>query len=333
MTFTHTGTPTSTAVIGVDVGGTDVKGAVFSPSGQIIAQTSRPTFSIDGLPRCSLHSVVVELQASSCALGVPVGEIGVSTAGLVDSRTGIVTSAANLGWTDEPLGSLLEQRTGLPVTLDHDARAAARAEQMVRRGQDGFDNFVFIPIGTGVAAGIIMDGHLITGATGAAGEFGHVPVEPGGRLCACGQRGCLEAYSSGSSIVARYRELGGTAARSSADVVRLQGHDPIAQEAWDTAITALSIALTALIAITDPRTVVIGGGLSRAGAALIDPLRVALACRLRWRPTPRIEQSELSSYAGLIGAGLLALHHPVPDSFVATALDELRAVSSGRKAS
>jgi glucokinase len=184
-------------------------------------------------------------------------------------------------------------------------RSAGTAEALLGAGR-GADDFVFIAVGTGIAAAIVTAGRTVTGVGRAAGEVGHMPVHPGGKRCSCGQRGCLEAYASGLAITRRYRELGGRRARTAEKMVDLLGVDPIADAAWSDAVEALSLGLSAITMTLDPALIVLGGGLARAGDTLLAPLRTALTELLVWRRPPAIMLSQLGSQAGRIGAGMHA---------------------------
>ncbi|WP_286344647.1 ROK family protein [Frondihabitans sucicola] len=201
--------PGDSAIVAVDIGGTTIKGAAFGPSGIVLERATVPTFGAEGSPLAATVELIGKLADAVSAGGHRLTGIGVASPGLVDSVRGSVIFAANLGWTDVAIVDLLAERFGVPVALEHDGRAAARAERAARvaAGRDG-DDFVFVPIGTGISAAIVTGGVFVTGATGGAGEFGHVPVVPDGELCTCGQRGCVEVYASASAIARRYRAAG-----------------------------------------------------------------------------------------------------------------------------
>lgn len=304
----------SHVVVAVDIGGTTVKGALYPEDGAGLAFASSPTFldrpesaGLEDRPMAAVTGVVDELVARAASEDLVVTGIGVCSPGLVDSEAGVVVLAVNLGWAALPVADILRARFGVPVALDHDARAATRAEQAARRaaGLDA-DNLVFIPIGTGVSATVVAGGSFIVGEGGAAGEFGHVTVVPDGELCSCGQRGCVEVYASAGNVLRRYREAGGEQADDTREVVRRVDSDPVAALVWQEAIAALAAGIVMLTAVLDPGTIVLGGGLGQAGDRLLVPLRRSVADRLTWRKPPRIEQSLVGPAAGLAGAALLA---------------------------
>ncbi|MEZ0494520.1 ROK family protein [Kineococcus sp. TBRC 1896] len=286
-------------VLAVDVGGTGLKGAVVDDRGRTLARRDRPT-RLDGRgPADNLLALVADLTALAGA-EEPVA-VGVGTPGIVDEATGTVVYASNLGWRDVGLRALLEDATGLPVGVGHDARAAGRAEQLAS-GTHG--SFVFVPIGTGIAAALVVEGTAVSGVSGAAGEFGHVVVHPGGEVCPCGQHGCVEAYAAGGAVVRRFRARGGEAA-STAEVVALLGWDPRADEVWADAVRALALGLQGLTMLLDPAEIVLGGGVSGAGAVLLDPLGAELASLLTWRSPPPLRTARWGAQAGRVGAALL----------------------------
>ena len=303
----------SRVVVAVDIGGTTVKGALYAEDGTPLASVASPTFGDRGKSAgpedramAAVTEVVDQLVGRAARDGHALAGIGVCSPGLVDSTAGIVALAVNLGWVAFPIADILRARFGVPVALEHDARAGARAEQAARRAIGrGVDDLVFIPIGTGISATVVCGGSVIVGASGAAGEFGHVPVVPGGELCNCGQRGCIETYASASSVFRRYREAGGEHAANTRELVQRIESDGIASLVWQQAIAALATGLGMLTAVLDPGVIVIGGGMGEAGDRLLAPLRRAVAERLTWREPPRIEQSLVGPAAGLAGAALL----------------------------
>lgn len=291
----------SDVVLAIDIGGTTVKGSVFADGLELSPEVAAPTFEGSLGAFDAVLAVVSDLARTAHAQGYEPTAIGVGTPGLVDAPSGLVRYAANLEWTNFPLARLLEEHFSLPTTIDHDARTAARAEMALR---PALRDFVFIPIGTGISAAIVTAGKTVTGARGQAGELGHVPTIPDGRSCSCGQLGCLETYASASAVLSGYVEVGGTA-NNAADVARLVGKDPLADQVWSTAVNALAIGITTLTATLDPAEIVIGGGLSAAGAVLLNPLREEVQGLLGWRDAPAISKSRAGPRAGLLGAALL----------------------------
>ncbi|GAA0318385.1 ROK family protein [Kineococcus aurantiacus] len=290
-------------MLAVDVGGTGLKGAVVDARGHTVAVRDRPSRA-GGRPVVdNLRDLLADLAALAAAAGPerPVA-VGVGTPGTVDEASGTVVYASNLGWRDLGLRRLLEEATGLPVAVGHDGRAAGRAEQLVS-GTRG--NFVFVPIGTGISAALVVGGVAVAGVSGAAGEFGHVVVHPDGELCPCGQRGCVEAYAAGAAVLRRYLARGGRAA-STAEVVGRLGTDALARQVWAEAVHALALGLQGLTVLLDPAEVVLGGGVSAAGPLLLEPLEVRLRSLLAWREPPPLRTARWGTEAGRVGAALLA---------------------------
>lgn len=289
-------------VVAVDLGGTAMKGAVVTEDGRPVAEATRAT-PPDGILE-ALIALLAELRDAALADGLDVVGAGVATPGMLDETRGFVHYASNLGWRDVPLLDIVRDRLGLPVAVGHDVRAAGLAERTSGAAQ-GEDDVVLVPIGTGVAAALVSAGGTITGATGAAGEFGHIPVVPGGEPCTCGQRGCLEVYMSGAGVARRYRAAGGEALSTRAIVARL-GADPLADRIWSEAVAVLAQGLDILTLLLDPGVIVLGGGVSHAGAALFEPLGERMSAGLAWRERPRVVRSAFGGDAGRAGAALLA---------------------------
>ncbi|MCZ2830595.1 ROK family protein [Modestobacter sp. VKM Ac-2986] len=298
--------PAEVAAIAVDVGGTTVKGALVDAAGRPLHELAAPTSPADGTPVADvLTAVLAGLAGRAAASGLRVVGAGVVTPGTVDETTGRVGFAANLGWRDFDLRTHLEQRVAVPVAVGHDVRAAGAAEALLGAGR-GARDLAFVALGTGIAAALVTGGAVVSGATRAAGEIGHMPVHPGGRPCTCGQVGCLEAYASGAAVARRYAELGGRPGSTAGDVAAALGTDPAADRAWQEAVQALALASSTLTMALDPALLVFGGGLGRAGERLLAPLRWELAGLLAWRAAPRLAAAELGQDAGRVGAAMLA---------------------------
>lgn len=293
-------------VVALDVGGTSIKAALIDRQGTVAGLMRRPT-GVEFGPAAVVAGIVDLAAELAVHHDFDVAGIGVCVPGTVDSVAGIARYAANLGWTDAPIVALIRQRTGLPVVLAHDVKTAALAE--ARRGA-GTSSMFFMAIGTGIAGALAIDGVVDDGGTGLAGEIGHLVVRPGGPACHCGNRGCLEAIASASRISSRYAALTGTEPISARDIAnRVARGEIAAQQIWTEAVEALADALAAATVLMDPGRFVIGGGLSLAGYLLTDPLGIALAQRLTFRPAPPIAVSELGDEAGVLGAALRAFDH------------------------
>jgi glucokinase len=294
-------------VIGVDVGGTTVKAALLDSAGLEYARSERPTPRHLGADAviATIIGAIVELRAR-VPEAVRLRAVGLVVPGVVDAQQGIAVYAANIGWRELPLRQIVAEAVGLPVVLDHDVRAAGLAELEWGAGR-GLHEVLFVALGTGVAAAVITRGQAYAGATGRAGELGHLPVFPEGERCACGQRGCTETYASGAALSRRYSAASGISDVPAEDVIsRAAAGDPVAQRIFSDAITALGRALVSYALLMDPEVILIGGGMAASGAALLQPLSREVQAGLAWRPAPTITNGKFAGDAGRRGAGLLA---------------------------
>jgi glucokinase len=295
-----------TSAVAIDLGGTSMKGALVAADGTALARIDAPTPAAAG--GAAVLAAVLALARSLAAAAGDTRVVGGAAITPGQVHEGIVRFAANLGWRDVPLAAELSAALGVPAAVEHDAAGAALAE--AAHGNRGAD-CLFVALGTGIGTGHVRDGRVATGSTGGAGELGHIPVYPDGEPCACGQRGCLEVYASAAAVARRYAASRAAAGDpdpdSTADaVVARLDSDPVARAVWVKAIEALALALATTTLLIDPGLIVLGGGLARAGDALLKPLSGRLAARLAWRPPPPLELSALGTDAGWRGAGLLA---------------------------
>ncbi|WP_298863754.1 ROK family protein [uncultured Microbacterium sp.] len=292
-------------VLAFDVGGTDVKSALFDASGEAVGLRRTPTPVGDGDAAGSLIARLAELASELREQHpeiVPEG-VGLVVPGIVDSENGVGVFSSNLGWCNAPIRDLMRTELGLPVAFDHDVRSASWAERVLGGARD-YANAVVLVIGTGIAGALLVGGQPYT-AGGYAGEIGHSPI--GEWPCPCGARGCLEARASAGAISRRYTEATGTAVDGAKEVIaRASAGDEIAARIWDEALDALAMSIAQLTAVMAPDAVVIGGGLSRAGGALFDDLRRRLTDRLSFHRIPALVPAELSGNAGILGAALRA---------------------------
>ncbi|MFC9808237.1 ROK family protein [Streptomyces griseoaurantiacus] len=288
-----------------------MKAALVGAEGELLHRARRPTGRERG-PEAVTAAVLdfaAELRAHGLsAFGEPALAAGVAVPGIVDDARGVAAYSANLGWRDVPLRALLSERLGgVPVALGHDVRTGGLAEGRIGAGR-GADRFLFVPLGTGIAGAIGIDGRVEAGAHGFAGEIGHVVVRPGGVDCPCGQRGCLERYASASAVGHAWAAaLGDPEADAAADCARaVAAGDTRAREVWQAAVDALADGLVTALTLLDPRTLIIGGGLAEAGPTLFDPLHEALRARVTFQKLPEVVPAGLGDNAGCLGAGLLA---------------------------
>ncbi|MBS43201.1 MAG: glucokinase [Nocardioides sp.] len=304
---------------GIDIGGTKIAGAVVDEDGTIVAHERVES------PATDTDAIVTAITGLVGSLGAqhPVTRVGIGAAGYIDAGRAVVMFAPNIAWRDEDLRDVVEKRVELPVVVENDANAAAWGEFAFGAGKD-VDDMLMVTVGTGVGGGLVLGGHLYRGGFGAAGEIGHLRVVPEGRLCGCGNLGCLEQYASGSALVKRTRELADrpeAAAlldRVGGDLTRVDGPlvtraardgDPFAVDRLAEVGRWLGEALASLAAVLDPSVTVVGGGVSEAGDLLLEPAREAFARELTGRghrPAMEIRRATLGNDAGVVGAGDLA---------------------------
>jgi len=309
------------AVLAIDIGGTKLAAGVVDTDGRMLVRGEVPTLAGEGLEPVLGRIVGLgrELLSRPEVARVRVHRIGVGCAGPVDIKAGLVFRPPNLpGWTRVPLTDHIQRSLGLPTVLENDANAAALGEFRYGAGK-GTGSIVYMTVSTGIGGGIILDGKVWHGLKDAAGEVGHMTVCPDGPVCGCGNRGCLEAMSSGPSIARRGREavavgrqtrLSEISKPTSADVVRLaQEGDPVAGEVWAEAVKYLGIGVAAVITILAPERVVIGGGVTMAGDALFQPLREQARQRVKLVPVESVPilPAALGPDVGILGAAAVAL--------------------------
>jgi len=293
-------------VAAVDVGGTTIKGALVDHDGTVMARLRRPTPPGDNGPDEVLAEILVCVDELSGAASqrVRVRAVGVVVTGIVDERRGMAVHSQNVGWRNVPVRSFVEHATRLPVGFGHDVRAGTLAEWRLGAGR-GLQDLVFVPVGTGISAGIVVDGQLITG-DGYAGELGHVDVGHG-EPCSCGGRGCVEALASATAIARRYAAASGRPVTGAREVAELMvTGDPTARRIWTDATEALALALAWTSVVLAPQAILIGGGLARSGGLLFEPLAEALGRHLGVVRRPPLVPATLADDAGFLGAALLA---------------------------
>jgi glucokinase len=310
--------------IGIDVGGTKILAGLVDAKGCVLHQARRQSARND--PTNVLNTVCEVVEELQRASDDAVVAVGLGIAGPVDADRSTVFYAPNLGWPQVPVRDLLTDRVGLPVIVENDGNAAAWGEFVAGAGTNVQDLTV-ITVGTGIGGGIIINGELLRGAHGAAGEIGHMNAVPNGRPCGCGRNGCWEQYASGNALVREARTLAAERRQEAGLLLSLgdgtpegvQGvhvtaaareGDPVAMEAFAVVGTWLGRGLADLSSILDPGAFVIGGGVSEAGDLLLDSARATLAEKLTVgrsrRPIPEVRLATLGNEAGLIGAAALA---------------------------
>ncbi len=266
-----------TLLLGLDIGGTKSAAVIGDTDGNVLARASAPT------PRDTWEAAVAllcDLSRSVCrGYGVSVSDmaaLGVSCGGPLNSATGTVYAPPNLpAWEAVPLKSLLEAEFGLPTRLENDANATALAEHRWGAGR-GCSDMAFLTMGTGIGAGLILDGRLYRGRRDLAGEVGHATVLPDGPPCPCGKRGCLEALASGTSLARMGRERYGEDSLTALDVcARARLGDPIAQSIIADVALYMGIGLANLLHTLNLERIVLGTLAVHAADLLLDPIRAA----------------------------------------------------------
>lgn len=296
-------------VVAIDVGGTGIKCALVTAAHEVVHTERHATGSERGAEAVvqTILDVAAGLAGQAYAEGLLPVAAGICLPGVVDEADGVVRYAANTGgMRNVPLRDLAAARLGLPVRVGHDVRTGGLAEAKLGAGA-GYDQVLFLPIGTGIAAAHIVGGTVLAGGHWGAGEIGHIIVRPGGPECGCGQHGCLEAIASAAAVGRHYTQRAGTPATAREVAEKAADGDRLAIEVWADAVDALAAALLTAQALYDPTLVVIGGGLAEAGEQLLAPLRTALRERIAFFTEPRIVRAKLGDEAGSLGAALLAL--------------------------
>lgn len=302
--------------IGIDIGGTAIKGAVIDEKGKLYGEDSVITVKgaeiINGI--VTLCNRLMKLNKEE------VKGIGIGCAGVINSADGIVVRADNLGLYDFPMVKLLKQSINLPVKITNDANAAALGEAKFGAGKN-YKNSILVTLGTGVGGGIVIDGKLFEGNKSAGAEIGHMVIKRGGDLCSCGRRGCLEAYSSATALKKRTKwameEDAGSAMwrKYTSDTVtgktafEFAATDASAKKVVDRYIDYLACGLINLANIFRPEVIMLGGGVSKEGENLTVPLQRIVdreTFAAEYAPV-KITVATLGSAAGAYGAAALCL--------------------------
>jgi len=297
----------SDVVAAVDVGGTRIKAALVTPLYDTLASVTTPTpKDITADIGAVVHATVTDLLARAAQHDRPARLVGcgVVVPGLVDETRGVGAYSVNLGWRDLPIRDPVASLLGVPTVVGHDVRAGLLAETRLGAAR-GARHALFLPVGTGIASALLLDGAVVT-ADGRAGELGHLVIDPAGPACGCGATGCLEVIASAAAIEREYAARTGRIVAAEEVAERASAGDPDATAVWARAVAALAQAIVATVTITGVDLVLIGGGLAESGAALLDPLRADVASRLTFQRPPRLAQAALGNLAGCLGAACLA---------------------------
>jgi glucokinase len=308
-------------IAGIDIGGTKIAIALATPACGIVAQHSFPTQVGDG-PHKIMERTLGQLDELIKREEAVLSRVGVACAGPLDTRRGVTVAPPNLpGWHEFPVVEIVRERIGVPVAFDNDANAAALAELRFGAGR-GLKNLVYVTVSTGIGGGVIVDGKLVHGITGNAGEIGHLTVLPNGPKCGCGARGCLEAVCSGTGIARRLIDkVNGGASSLLADrfgnieqvtakniaEAAAEG-DPLAGDIWEETVFYLSIGLGNIIVMFEPEAIILGGGVAMTGEQLFRPLRRRIAEQVKIFRAENIKilHAGLGAESGIYGALALA---------------------------
>ncbi|PWU68521.1 MULTISPECIES: ROK family glucokinase [Gracilibacillus] len=318
---------TKDVLIGVDIGGTTVKIALISTKGEMITKWEIPTIlsnAGENVPRHIWNAIKEKLQDLKISKDRCIG-MGVGAPGFIEPETGSIAIAVNIGWRNFPLKDILEELSELPVFIDNDANIAALGENWKGSGNQ-VHNMLAVTLGTGVGGGIISNRKIISGANGTGGEIGHITVvQENGAPCNCGRSGCLETVASATGIVrqakewinlgkaplleAKWKENGELTTKDIFEAVA-SGDQP-AKQLIDQIMDVLGFSLANIAVTTNPAKIVIGGGVSKAGNVLLDPLIEAF----RRYALPRISEAceiviaQLGNDAGVYGGAYLVLQN------------------------
>ena len=306
--------------IGIDIGGTNTKLVVVNRAGKLLAQDRFKTEAEKG-PRAFLKRLGAAVDSLRRDYGRQLVSIGMGAAGDVDPERGVLRFAPNLRWENVSLTGPLEKLTKLPCFMENDANMAAWGAYEIELKRK-YEDVLTLTLGTGIGSGMILGGKLYHGATGTAGEAGHMKIEPGGRLCGCGGRGCLEAYCGSRAIMARAREL---ITNEAAMIKRYAAPgkerfnticltnaaaagNPAARRIWEETGTFLGRGLASLILVLNPGCVVLTGGVSRARKWFLPAMKKVLREQQLKTPFSRVkirisDDADLGSH----GAALFGL--------------------------
>jgi glucokinase len=299
-------------IIAIDIGGTQIRTAAYSLGNINPIKVRRKSTHAS---RGTVYDRLIKAVAYVWPSGQTVEAISTAVSGPLDSETGIILLTPNIKeWTNFPLGEKLNSRFGVPVYVNNDAKMAAVGEWRYGAGK-GHHDVLYLTIGTGIGGGVILDDHLLLGQRGLATELGHVTVLPDGPLCSCGQRGHLEAVASGPAIAkyvsekiaeGRQSVLGSGATLTARAVAEAaQQGDELSKEAFIRAGTFIGQATAGFLHIFNPSIVIFGGGVSRSGDLILDPIKESMRNNIMdpaYLDGVEIAIAELGDNAGLLGS-------------------------------
>jgi glucokinase len=282
--------------VGLDVGGTKIDALALAADGTILARTRIPTGWGDHAVVAAVHDAVEALGVEGGFAVADVASVGIGIPGLIDADAGRVLHAVNLGVTELDLADAVRVRLPVPVSVENDVKAAALGAGSLRGDAH---SMAYLNLGTGVAAGIVIDGALWRGAHGTAGEVGHLSVDPRGRVCGCGQRGCIETFCGGGAVSRAWGRGGELPLRDVFDLA--ERGDAFALELREGVAFGAASAVRSLVLSADVETVVIGGGVTALGDRLLDDIVRRL--RQEGAESPFIGSLHLDERIELLPAG------------------------------
>ncbi len=299
-------------LVGVDLGGTNIKAGLVDDTGRLIKKLSIPTEAHLGRDRVIENVCAAARDAADSIKWENVRAVGVGSPGPLDHRTGVVITAPNLpGWENVPLADKVSAKLGVKAFVENDANAACWGEYWVGAGKD-YGSMVLLTLGTGIGGGIILDGRLWRGSTGAGAEIGHMVIDCDGEECACGNRGCLESYASAPATVSRFlRMKKETSSEMTADIIyeKALAGDVTARKALEETGRYLGVAVANIANVLNPEIVLLSGGLAGAADILIPVIREEAFRRAFEAVTAglTIATGAIPDDAGVIGAAGCAL--------------------------
>lgn len=308
---------TGDLVLGLDIGGTKLAAGLVSVTGEVLAYQRAASRIWEG-PAATIERLFALGTDAIARTGAEPTAVGIGCGGPLDSQSGVILSPPGMpDWVQVPIADMASERFGVPVFLDNDGTAGACGEYLFGPWRE-VTSLAYLTIGTGIGGGLVLDGRPYRGSTGNGVEFGHLVVDWQGRRCNCGQTGCAEAYVSGTAIGARASEALAAGAHSvlsgtivtAADVSSASARgDEFATGIWDESMRILGRLVAQVINAVEPEVVVLGGGVTQAGAMLIDPVRrYALAGVMSPATTrTRVDLTALRDRVGVVGAAAIAI--------------------------
>lgn len=307
--------------LGIDLGGTNIAAGIVDEKGTIIRQGSTPTIATRPIEEIvkDMGELCLSLVKEEGLTLDDITAVGLGCPGTVDNKNGIITYSNNIPMQNVPMRKMLEEYfPNKPINLENDANAAAYGEYIIN-GQ-GAESFIFITLGTGVGGGVIIDGKLYRGFNCAGAELGHITLITGGQPCTCGKNGCWEAYASVTALIRETNEAmenapesamhkwveenGKVSGRTAFDCAK--AGDATAQMVVDNYVRYVADGLVSIVNIFQPEKLSIGGGISKEGDYLLNPIKefVSKYDYNKYMPKTEITIATLFNDAGIIGAAL-----------------------------